>query len=43
MNDSPMLKAAGNSELLTLTDSDFSSCKETRKKYLKPPFYFVSR
>jgi hypothetical protein len=26
-----MLKAAGNSELLTFTDSDFASCEETRK------------
>jgi hypothetical protein len=26
-----MLKAAGNSELLTLSDSDFSPCEETRK------------
>ncbi len=31
MTDSPMLKAAGNSELLTFTDSDFASCEETRK------------
>jgi hypothetical protein len=43
MNNSPMRKAAGNSELLTLTDSDFASCKETRKKYLEPPFSFVNR
>jgi hypothetical protein len=26
-----MLKAAGSSELLTFTDSDFASCEETRK------------
>ena len=31
VTDSPMLKAAGNSELLTFTDSDFASCEETRK------------
>jgi hypothetical protein len=31
MTNSPMLKAAGNSELLTFTDSDFASCKERRK------------
>jgi hypothetical protein len=31
VNKSPMLKAAGNSELLTFTDSDFDSCEETRK------------
>jgi hypothetical protein len=29
--NSPMLKCAGNSELLTFTDSDFASCEETRK------------
>ena len=26
-----MLKAAGNSEMLTFTDSDFAICEETRK------------
>jgi hypothetical protein len=26
-----MLKAAGNSELLSFTDSDSASCEETRK------------
>jgi len=31
MTNSPTLKAAGNSELLTFTDSYFSSCEETRK------------
>ena len=31
MTNSPTLKAAGNSELLTFTDSDFASCEETRK------------
>ena len=31
VTNSPMLKAAGNSELLTFTDSDFASCEETRK------------
>jgi hypothetical protein len=31
VTSSPMLKAAGNSELLTFTDSDFASCEETRK------------
>jgi hypothetical protein len=31
VTDSPMLKTAGNSELLTFTDSDFASCEETRK------------
>jgi hypothetical protein len=32
VTNSPMLKAAGNSELLTCTDSDFDSCEETRKR-----------
>jgi hypothetical protein len=27
-----MLKTAGNSELLTFTDSDFASCEETKKQ-----------
>jgi len=31
VTSSPMLKAAGNSELLTFTDSDFASCEETRE------------
>ena len=31
VTNSPMLKAAGNSELLTFTISDFASCEETRK------------
>jgi len=31
VTNSPMLKAAGNSELLTFTDSDFAFCEETRK------------
>jgi len=31
VTNSPMLKAVGNSELLTFTDSDFSSCEDTRK------------
>jgi hypothetical protein len=31
VTNSPMLKATRNSELLTLSDSDFASCEETRK------------
>jgi hypothetical protein len=31
VTNSPMLKATGNSELLTFTDSDFASCEGTRK------------
>jgi hypothetical protein len=38
---SQMLKAAGNSELLTFTDSDFASCEETKKADLEPAFSFV--
>jgi hypothetical protein len=41
VTNSPMLKAAGNSELLTFTDSDFASCEETRKAYLESSFSFV--
>ena len=43
VNNSPMLKAAGNSALLTFSDSDFASCEETRRGSLKPAFSFVSR
>jgi len=31
VKNTPMLKAAGNSELLTFTESDFASCEKTRK------------
>jgi hypothetical protein len=38
-----MLKAAGNSELLTFTDSNCASCEETKKADLEPAFSFVIR
>jgi len=33
-----MLKAAGNSEVLTFTDSDFASCEELEKDDVEPAF-----
>jgi hypothetical protein len=35
-----MLKAAGNSELLTFTDSGFASCEETRKSRSRACIFF---
>jgi hypothetical protein len=35
-----MLKAAGNSELLTFTGSDFASCEETRKSRCEACIFF---
>ena len=40
MTDSTMLKAAGNSELLTFTGSDFASCEETRKSRCEACIFF---
>jgi hypothetical protein len=37
-----MLKAAGNSELLTFTDSEFASCEETRKKQIWSLYFFCN-
>ena len=42
MTDSPMLKAAGNSELLTFTDSDFASCEETIKSRSRGCIFFCN-
>jgi len=42
VNNSPIVKAAGNSELLTFTDSDFASCQETRKRISVACIFFCN-
>ena len=40
--NSPIFKAAGNSELLSFTDSVFASCEETRKSRSRACIFFCN-